>query len=823
MITGTAHTGRVRTAARTWGRACSAGLMALLGIALVTADVVRSDGPAAIAETTLVADTFQRTVAGGWTGGGIAYTSTAGASRLSVAPGRGTMQLTPGATTQATVASNSATDMATRLSFSLSKISTAGSGAYVGPMVRVGSAGAYRLSARAASGGAFTLALERVSPTATVTVLKSSSVITTLIAGQPITLRLQATGTSSVALTGQVFLGSSTSAASTISYSDTDSAQIVTSGVAAVWSYLSRTSEAATVSVSSFTVSDLATTAAPGPDPDPTVPVSGTVGSVPVGAAQYAVPANAVFVAPSGSDASNGTQAAPYKTVTKAVNASPSGSTIVLRAGSYTESVMVPKEKTVAIQAYPKEAAWLDGSQSVTGFTKSGTTWAKTGWNYIFDASPTFARGAADGAPPSWQFVNPSYPMAAHPDQVWINDVRQTQVGSITQVKAGTFFVDRTAKRLHLGTDPTDKSVRASTVQIGLTILSKNSSVKGIGIRRYAPSVPDMGAVRLFGADGSTLENVVISESATLGLAVSDSTTMTPTKVVSVTVANNGLMGMGSNRSNGLVVDRVLVKGNNSERFNPAPSAGGFKLSRAANVSVTNSTFVENWGSGLWFDESSTNIVAARNESYGNTRHGIVVELSARARVVNNLLYRNADTGLLVLDSNRIDVWNNSIRDSVLPVRIADGSRVVAGGSEATGITKDITFKNNAVGDATAAGSSNWCGIVCVLDDRRLVTAAQMNAVVDGNLYYRATAGVPRLTIRWANGSGPRDFSTLAAFRTATGQEEAGAEILGTSLVDDRGMVRSSSALPGVGVKIPSEIASVAGIPTGSVAVGARR
>ena len=798
----------------------SISVSVLMGAGLLVGTALPSS-----AATTVLSDTFQRTVANGWGGAGYNYTSTFGASRLSVSPGRGTMALNPGSTTQATLASASVRDVEARTTVNLSRIPSSGYGAYVGPMVRVGGNGAYRLAARFASGSSVTIGLERIGANNASTALKSSAA-SSVSAGQPVTLRLEASGTTQVNLTAQAFVGSSSTPAASVSFADTSASRISSAGSVALWSHLAATSEAGTATFSSLQVSDLTAQAPVDPPAEPEAPIVQTAaGSLPIGQAAYPAPSNGVFVATSGSDAGNGKIATPYRTITKAVNSSASGSTIVLRGGNYHETVMVPKEKTLTFQAYPREAVWLDGSSTVSGFTKSGSAWVKSDWNYIFDASPTYSRGAPDGQPPSWQFVNPAYPMAAHPDQVWINGAKQTQVGSLSQVVSGKFFVDRAARRLYVGSDPTSKTVQASTLQFSFTLLSKNSAIKGIGFRRYAPSVPDMGAVRLFGADGSTLENVVVSEMSTTGMHIGLATTTAPIRMTAVTVSDNGLMGIGSNALRGVRADRLLIAGNNSERFNGAPAAGGWKFSKSHDIAITNSVFRDNVATGLWIDEASIGVTVARNDFYNNARHGLVFELSTRGRLVNNAIWGNKENGLLVLDATKVDIWNNSIRGGLIPVRIADGSRTWSdANSEATGVMRDVTVRNNTVGDPISAGSQNWCGIMCMLDDRRISTASEMNMTANGNLYYRATTGVPRLTIRWAGGSsGPRDFTTLAAFKQATGQESNGSEVLGTTLVDERGVLRSGGRLTGVGVAIPSDVASLGGLSSGAVLVGAIR
>ena len=51
--------------------------------------------------------------------------------------------------------------------------------------------------------------------------------------------------------------------------------------------------------------------------------------------------------------------------------------------------------------------------------------WRADGWTAQFDHSPTYTKGAPDNTAANWSFVNASYPMAAYPDQLWIDGVAQ--------------------------------------------------------------------------------------------------------------------------------------------------------------------------------------------------------------------------------------------------------------------------------------------------------------------------------------------------------------------------------------------------------------
>ena len=150
-----------------------------------------------------------------------------------------------------------------------------------------------------------------------------------------------------------------------------------------------------------------------------------SAGTSQVGTASYAVPSGAIHVATWGNDSAPGSATAPVRTLTRALAVAPSSGTIVLRGGSYNEQVAV--YKTVTIQNYPGEEVWLDGSKAVQGWVKDGTRWRHDGWTVRFDHSPTYTKGAPDLTAKDWQFVNKATaPMAAHPDQLWINGARQT-------------------------------------------------------------------------------------------------------------------------------------------------------------------------------------------------------------------------------------------------------------------------------------------------------------------------------------------------------------------------------------------------------------
>lgn len=561
------------------------------------------------------------------------------------------------------------------------------------------------------------------------------------------------------------------------------------------------------------------TTTTPPEQPKPQVPEVTTTGrwsaaaGTTVGSAQYPVPAGAIIVSPQGNDAAAGTAAAPLRTLARAVAVATSGATIVLRGGEYHESV--PFSKRLTIQSWPGEAVWLDGSVPVTGWTQSGGAWTVGGWTTEFDTSPTYTRGAPDNTQPYWGFVNESYPLAAHPDQIWIDGVAQRQVGSRAEVVPGTFFHDRAADRLWLGSDPTGHEVRVSELIRALMVRAEGSVVRGIGVRRYAPSVPDMGAVTIE-RPSVTVENVAVTDTSTTGIHVGSGTT--PNVVVrNVYLARNGMLGMNASNADNLTVDRVRSEDNNTERFNTSPVSGGAKIGRTRGVTVTDSVFRGNYGPGLWLDESVYDMRITGNEMRDNAKHGASLEISSKAIFANNIVTGNAGFGVKVNNTSDVTIWNNTFVDNDRSINLVQDARRPTSATTAgrdkrqpfpdptmTWLLGPVQVMNNVLSDQRAGNC-----MLCVEDYSQERSAAQIGVTADANVYSRPDTTKPAQLVVWSRGAGnPAVYLTLAAFQAATGQDPNGIALDGEPLVASAG---HETAQP-----LPASLAGLVGLPAGT-------
>jgi parallel beta-helix repeat protein len=533
-----------------------------------------------------------------------------------------------------------------------------------------------------------------------------------------------------------------------------------------------------------------------------------------LGSTSYTVPSGAIFLATNGNDANAGTLAAPVATLAKAIALAPAGGTVVVRAGTYHQGGL-SISKNLTVQNYPGETVWFDGARTVSGFTASGSIWALSGWTPVFDHSPTYTKGASDGTSAGWQWLNPSYPMAAYPDMVWVGGTELTQVASQGAVVAGTFFVDTANHVLYVGTNPTSTTVEASDIQ-QFANASAPVTIRGIGVRRYADSVPMMGALVLYGS-GSTIENVVVADNATQGLFVG----ATNITLRHLTVTGNGLLGVQANYADGLVVDSVRSMYNDDERFNIAPVSGGIKITRSRGLVAKNNVVSNNYGQGLWFDESCYSMTIVNNDISNNAGIGLSMEISDTGTVANNVVVSNADDGIKADNTGNLQIWNNTTQKNKRDIDITGDPRKQTNLSDAghdprqtlpdmtvPWLSFNITIRNNILDNAT--GNT----ILGVEDYTHTYSGEQMNISTDYNAYARASASAPSWVVIWSAGSGnsgnPYVYTTLSPFQSSKGQEAHSV------------FATSASAFPAfTPASLPAGVGALVGQPSGTQHLGA--
>lgn len=373
-----------------------------------------------------------------------------------------------------------------------------------------------------------------------------------------------------------------------------------------------------------------------------------------------------------------------------------------------------------------------------------------------------------------------------------------TQVGGRDELTPTSFFHDEEAGLLVLGADPATGEIRASALQRAISIRAAETVIRGIGVRRYAPSVPDFGAVTVE-RPGVVLENVVIAEAATTGLFI----TAADVTLRNVTATRNGMIGVAANYADDLVVESLDASGNNTEWFNRAPVAGGMKLTRSRTVIISDSSFSDNNATGLWFDQSSRDIAITGSRLADNRGHGVFLEISARAVVADNYIARNSRLGMKINDTSSVEIRNNVVESATTAISVLQDHREKSDPSvpghderhpddpEMTWVGTDVRIVGNTL---VGAGDE---ALIWVEDYTRARSAADLGILVEDNLFARADDGSPRTAIAWPMRPGDvTRFDSLDAFTRAAGQESSGREFRGAEPVERAGGASTGRPAP---------------------------
>ena len=315
-----------------------------------------------------------------------------------------------------------------------------------------------------------------------------------------------------------------------------------------------------------------------------------------------APPAGSVFVAPTGNDVAAGTQGAPKKTVGAAIGAVAAGGTVVMRAGSYHES-LASISKKITLQPFPHEQAWFDGAKATSGWTAAGSAWSLGGWTTTL---------CGVGCAPQTGLIDPAYPMAGSPQMVYYDGSPLAEVANRAAVGAGKFYfapsaVGSPSGTLYIGNNPAGHVVEATDLPIAaqLNASAAGSRIRYLGFKRYGANQDyshNPAQLIINHATSTTIEGSTFYQSASTGMTVYAATA----QVLNNTFLQNGMNGVNANGADNSVFAGNRIASNNTEHFSTAAGAqaavAGSKMTSATGMSIRDNIFEDNGGSGWWCD-----------------------------------------------------------------------------------------------------------------------------------------------------------------------------------------------------------------------------
>ena len=518
-----------------------------------------------------------------------------------------------------------------------------------------------------------------------------------------------------------------------------------------------------------------------------------------LGATPAAAATPTLYVSPTGSDSATGTSAAPLRTLARAVSKATSGTTVVLAGGTYRESVQV-YGKDVDIVGAPGATVVLDGARNLTGWQAGDGGWYVDGWTH------EFARTTGD-------MIDPNNPMAAYPDQAFLDGVPLAQVASLGALGAGRFYVDNAADRLWIGDDPSGRTVDASYLPFAIYFNKANgSSLRNVTVRRYATPAANMAAVRAYSND-VTVADSTFEHNAYMGLsAMGNRFTFT-----NLLVRDNAYIGVHGHLSNDFSLTRSTILRNNAERFDYRHSAAGVKVTTATGIEFRNNYVADNLGPGLWTDLSGIEVTVVGNLLERNLRSSIFMELSGFVTVVDNVVIGSGVTGIRILETNDAEVWNNALYRSEREIWVQEGPRTDPSANElANWDSNRANIHNNVMAQGRAGSEALF-----VADDwTNNRSAWDMGTVVDRNAYWMPAGTVARLS-KWGRSPSPAAFSsTLSQHQSQTGQDAQGMWSTAATNPFARDAATYDLRTPeavGSGRAANARVAAALGIPVGTI------
>ena len=559
----------------------------------------------------------------------------------------------------------------------------------------------------------------------------------------------------------------------------------------------------------------------------------------------YSIPSsNVKFVDINGNDGNLGTQAAPYKTLQKAIDASADGGTIVMNAGIYRQG-HVGSSRSLTIQAAPHAEVWLKGSRVVDSWVQDGANWVSSGW------APEFCNTCT---------VNPDSSkegMAAYPAQVFIDEEPMTQVASQAEVSSGKFYIDTVAKKIVIGSNPTGKTIEASDSPRGLTVATSGSfNLLGINFAQYSPQQAfaksgqpyNVGPSQIYidSVSSSLIENSVIVQSANGGIAFGSSNNVT---IKNTNFYDNGGGALAINQSSNIVItDNKFERGNaagfNVDSCGSYCTVGNLKITHSENINIKNNLFTDTNSVGIWCDEGCINTNIINNFVSNHRRGAIMYEVSSKSIIAGNIV-ESSKYGIEVGGSDHVKIYNNTLSRNERNMRVYEDKRVNGCNSynntthtctspENWSISKglswnttDVEMHNNIMSRSKRADNTNsysvFMALSAVQEDGSVVMSKDMFTSISNNAYYRdkeiGGSSFDTKIAEWYKGSAsPLTYTlydSVSAFKTDTGFEANSIDEKGNNV--NPNFVHEGSAVTDVKASnynlVPTSRAKNAGIP----------
>jgi parallel beta-helix repeat protein len=381
---------------------------------------------------------------------------------------------------------------------------------------------------------------------------------------------------------------------------------------------------------------------------------TGILLSSPLRAATYYVAAED----PKASDENNGSEATPWKTINRSVKAVKAGDTVLIKSGTYRENVRLdagqgaPSGKSfqemITFAAYPGQTPAIKGSKVLTGWTQhKDAVWYTQSAPEKPEVLPIlFCDDKHMEILSDWggEFSRIIKAISGSVE-VW----KAKQDGKLEDLKAGWYFYDKDAKRLYAwlpdGSDP-NKHLMELTMPAGNSLGTSYVKFSGLKILQSSLGI---------GGSHNIVENCESSDATFGGCGVYGEFNT----VIGSKFNRCGDSGMGGS-GRGHHIINCETSYNNFLKIDAGWHSGGCKfIPFCSDIIMSGHRASHNIACpGIWFDWGNFNITI-ENCVCDHNDGAIMIEVSSRATIRNNVCYENYGRGVYLSNSSDCQVFNN--------------------------------------------------------------------------------------------------------------------------------------------------------------------
>ena len=418
-------------------------------------------------------------------------------------------------------------------------------------------------------------------------------------------------------------------------------------------------------------------------------------------------------------DIGPGTVATPFCTIGAATRKLLAGDTALVGPGQYREQVQLTSSgepaNPITLKATSPNAV-IVGSNDVSdaaGWTATTTT----AWKHAY---------------------------AVVPAQVFLDGQPMPKATSSTTTTSGSWFYDTATATLYVdtgGTNPaTGHIVSAGARSFGVLL----RQVSDVAVSGFAFRQQNFNGVYLDRTQRVAVSNVDVAQEGAPGVTVDASTNAALTGVQSSFNLSIGVRFFNSTDSS------LQASVSHNNQFHGVSVQGSTRVTVAGVIAYGNKRLAARIATGIDVSSGSQQTLVEANLTYGNDDSGIESYTGATGTTVRrNVVYDNGDHGIDNFGApGSVVIANTVVRNATAGINFEGGS------SGAT--LRDNVAMDNAVGSTRTIG------------ELRVDESSSAGTTLDRDLVFQTAANGP--IFEWAS----QPYSTMAAFRTASGQEPTG-------------------------------------------------